>query len=866
MPNTLPTYDQIQQVMREQRNRERLTAASQTAPLDSDRAAKIFYVQGYTALPSEVIDADLDNLYEKVKRQEFDYTQYTDKENGAKIFNEWAASDPYHPAVVERDRRNLSLIERQFDALHRGWDRGDAMFELSRISNRRRDGDEREGDEEVLKDLRELVEADDFGLEGWASILVETGAQSNIQLEILEESMGLAASGAAIGAATSSVGGVTALAGAGVGFGVGWRVGAFESGRRLEQGLAYDEYVQLGASEQDAKRVSGYVGAVNGALEMVGINAVVKYIPGAKKIQGRIGKTVVERLFEKPTIAGAHRMLAARYGEVMATEIFTEILQESVTMAGSEALKRQMREAGDVRPELAPMGFNEWVDAIGEITEKTIKGTLLLGAMGPGASYIGDVRRARKAKGNGPFLRSIGEAAEKTEMRQDPLLAPKFKEYLQKQAEKGPVKEILFDVDTWVDYWEGQKMNAEEVSEALGIDLALLQETGGDVVIDLETFGEKLAHTDHFNKNLWKDAKLNTDDMTYREAANFLANPEEHVERLKADLGEVFGEEISADFDRIVEDISGQLVAAGKYDKTAAEQQARLWASVFTTQALRNKSAGLTPWQLYEDRFGGVRMDVRDTAASPGYFNMEIDPLLNRIRANDIPTQRQIFGDSLVDFVVKAGGLIDDGGELSSRDWTNKRRVGLINSQGDTLDGMAELAHEQGYLPARDPDLLLEMLERELDEESLVFSGRQTQGQAALQTLTEDMIQLQSYLESEGIDVETMTNQEIREALDKRVTFQQTDDQTLSDLTELIIATIGNPKLGEAFASDLARLEAMIPRISEEQDFGDLTFADRVRYKGRPGTRHRKAQKEFDVEVKKRNALKKLMDCMSASK
>lgn len=864
MPQSI--LEQAMQSQQKGYQQQQLQQAPQVAPVDIDRSARIFYVQAKTKLPSDVIDADLDNLYDQVKRNEFDYNNYTDERNGSPIFNEWAASDPYHAAVVERDRRNLSLIERQTDALGRGWDRGDAMFELSRISNRRRAGDVREGDEEILKDLRDLVQADDFGLEGWASILVETGAQANIQLEILEESMGLAASGAAIGAATSSVGGVTALAGAGVGFGVGWRVGAFESGRRLEQGLAYDQYVEMGASEEDAKRVSGYVGVANGALEMVGINAVVKFFPGAKRIQGKMGSYLVERMFAKPTVAGAHRMLLARYGEVMGTEIFTEVLQESITMWGSESLKENMRAAGDIRPETEAMTREDWFDELAVIIEKTVKGTLLLGAMGPGASYIGDIRRARQARGNGAFFKSIGEAAEKTEMRQDTRLAPKFKEYLQKQAEKGPVKEVRFDVDTWVEYWDGQGQNAEEVSKALGVDLAVLQETGGDVVIDLETFGEKLAHTDHFNKNLWKDAKLNTDDMTYREAANFLANPEEHVERLKADLGEVFGEEISADFDRIVEDISGQLVAAGKYDKTAAEQQARLWASVFTTQALRNKSAGLTPWQLYEDRFGGVRMDVRDTAASPGYFNMEIDPLLDRIRANDIPTQRQIFGDSLVDFVVKAGGLIDDGGELSSRDWTNKLRVGLISSQGDTLDGMAELAHEQGYLPTRDPDLLVEMLERELDDQTLVFSGRQTQSQAALQTLTEDMIQLEGYLESEGINIREMTNQEIREALDKRVTFQQTDDQTLSDLTELIIATIGNPKLGEAFASDLARLEAMIPRISEEQDFGDLTFADRVRYKGRPGTRHRKAQKEFDVEVKKRNALKKLMDCMSASK
>ena len=868
MPQSI--LEQAMQSQEQEHQQQQLQQAPQIAPIDVDRSARIFYVQAKTKLPSDVIDADLDNLYEQVKRNEFDYNNYTAKQNGSPIFNEWAATDPYHAAVVERDRRNMTLIERQLDAMGRGWERGDAMFELSRISNRRRAGDKREGDEEILSDLREIVEADDFGLRGWASILVETGAQGNIQLEILEESAGLAIAGAAEGALAGALvgawsgpgSGITALGGAATGLGVGWRVGAFESARKLEQGLAYDEYIQLGASQADAKQISGYVGAANGALEMVGINAMVKFIPGAKRIQGRMGKYMVERMFAKPTVAGAHRLLAARYGEVMATEIFTEVLQESITMGGSEYLKRQMRESGDMRPELAPMGMDEWIDAVSEIAVKTVKGTVILGGLGPGASYIGDIRRARNAKATGAYLKSIGEAAGDNEMRKDPRLAPKFKEYLQAQAKKGPVKEVRFDMDSWIDYWEGQGQDVAQVSEALGINLDNVWAEGGDVVIDLETFGDKLAHTDHFNKELWKDAKLRTDDMSYREATDFLSNPEEHVNRLKEDLKEAFGVEVSDDFDRIVKDVSGMLVQA-KYDQTAAEQQARLMAAVFTTQALRNPNAKLTPWDLYQERLGRIKMDVRDTAASPGAVDLRIDPLLDRIRAGDIPSQRQIFGDSLVDFVVKNGKLNDEGGELAARDYKKLRR-GLVSPDGLSLDGMAELANEQGYIAARDPDLLLEMMDRELQMDEPVFAARQTNQE--LQTLSEDLNELANYLESEGIDISNMTNQEVRKALDRRQTFEQTDKSTLEELGELIVATIGNPSVGESYARDLLKIEGMIPRVAEDQDFGDMEFTDRVRIKGRDGTRTRKAQKVFDTEVKKRNALKTLMDCMGGKR
>lgn len=862
MPQSI--LEQAMQGEEQARQQQQLSQAPQIAPVDPDRAARIFYVQGKTQLPSDVIDADLDNLYDQVKRNEFDYNAYTDKESGSKIFSEWAASDPYHVAVVERDRRNLSLINRQLDAIGRGWDRGDAMFELSRISNRRRAGDQREGDEEILEDLRQLVEADDFGLDSfWAQVLVETGAQANIQLEILQESMGSAVAGAGIGATAAAPFGVGILAGAATGFGVGWRAGAFESGRKLEQGLAYDEYIQMGANEVDAKTVSGYVGAANGALELLGLNAMVKFIPGAKRIQGKAGKYMIERMFSKPTVAGAHRLLAARYGEVMATEIFTEVLQESITMGGAEYLKRQMRETGDLRPETAPMNFDQWVDSLAEITVKTIQGTLLLGGIGPGASYIGDIRRARNAKATGVYLKSVGEGAQDAEMKKDPRLAPKFKEYFQKLAEKGPVKEVRFDMDAWIDYWEAQGQDVAQVSQALGVNLEEVWAQGGDVVIDLETFGDKLAHTDHFNKELWKDAKLQSDTMSYREATEFLADPEEHVNRLKEDLKETFGVEVSDDFDNIVKDVTGQLMQAGKFDQKAAEQQARLMAAVFTTQALRNPNANVTPWQLYTQRLYGIRMDVRETALARGAVDLSIDPLLDSIRAGDIPTQRQIFGDSLVDFVVKAGGLVDDGGELSARDYKKLRR-GLVRDDGDTLDGMAERAYESGYIAARDPNLLLEMMDREMRGEEPVFSAQMADQE--LQTRAADLNDLADYLASEGIDVEKMTNQEIREAMNRRQVFEQTDDQTLEELGELILATIGNPRASESYAADLIRIEGMLPRVAEEQDFGDLEFTDRVRMSGREGTRTRKAQKVYETEVKKRNALKKLMDCMSATR
>jgi hypothetical protein len=827
------SYEEIQRQLREGSNRSRLNAASQT---------------------------------------------YTDQLNGSPIFNEWAASDQYHFAVVDRDRRNLTLFERNADALWRGWNRGDAMIELSRLSNKQRDGDIDPGDEEIMADLRQLVEAGDFGLEGWMSVLVETGVQGNIQTEIVQQSWQHAAAGAVQGAVLSSWGGVTALAGAGIGAGVGWRVGAYDFSRKLEQGLAYDEYMQLGANPAEAYRISGLVGAANGALEAVGWTAMAKHMPGLKQAGGAMGKTLVERLFAKQTIRGAAQRLAARYGETMATEIVTEILQESITMGGAEYLKSQMREAGDIRPETEALTFDQWADSIGEIMLMTMKGTAIIGGIGPGGSFLNDLSRARQARGRAAFIRALGEGATNSETRQN--VPEKYDEYLQAQQEKGPVKAIQFDLEAWTEYWESQGLDPAQMAKEVGIDLDEVRATVADLSVSLDMFAKKLAPTTHFQE-LWKDARLRDGEMTWREAKDFMDNPEEHIERLRREIGDELGVDINDDFERIKDDVAGQLQAQSiNFDQSAAEKQAKLTAAVFVTQAVRNPNLDKTPWDFYIERFGGVRADVRDTAASPGAVDLTVDPLLDRIRAGDFPTQRQIFGDSLADFVVKQGGLVDDGGELGARDYKKLRR-GLVSGEGNTLDGMAEIAHEQGYIPARDPDLLLEMLDRELQQEQPVFSTRFTD--EGLQTIGEDLNRLAEYLEMEGVDVQAMSNQEIREYLESRQRFEQIDTKELNALTEYLLGAVLRAEeealLGDPYAQGVdeegkpigrpdtvvAQLAAKLPLVGE-QDFGDMEITDRVTIKGRPGTRTRKAQKVYEQEVKKRNTLKTLLDCLGGKR
>lgn len=70
----------------------------------------------------------------------------------------------------------------------------------------------------------------------------------------------------------------------------------------------------------------------------------------------------------------------------------------------------------------------------------------------------------------------------------------------------------------------------------------------------------------------------------------------------------------------------------------------------------------------------------------------------------------------IVKFLKDKGGVQDQGGELSTMEVDGERAPfskNLINEKGMTLDDAAELAHEAGYIQARDISLLLDSIDRE---------------------------------------------------------------------------------------------------------------------------------------------------------
>jgi hypothetical protein len=124
-------------------------------------------------------------------------------------------------------------------------------------------------------------------------------------------------------------------------------------------------------------------------------------------------------------------------------------------------------------------------------------------------------------------------------------------------------------------------------------------------------------------------------------------------------------------------------------------------------------------------------------------------------------------GMNLIQFLRSRGGIIDEGGDLKSRD-ADKQYIGLINKNGMTLDDAALLAWQEGYLPNADfnygrPDInaLLDAIDEGLrghHRYNVIEEER---------TFTDALDDLKQELDRMGIDWKNMTAAEIEKAVNE---------------------------------------------------------------------------------------------------
>lgn len=832
----MPQLTEYEQMQRDYWTEQRLSIGADNMP-DPDMAERVLAVAANTGMPYDLIESNIDELEAEVKRGGFDPDQWM---RDSPRFAEFAAENPYHLAVLKQDEENLGKWERAWRPVELGWRSTWAQVETMLIYSRHADGDIREGDDEMLAEYEKLLQPHDFGAENpFIKPFVWTAKHLGPMLYVIGQagdemlmgtSMGML-TGGLMGTAAGGVGAVPGIiAGGGVGMAVGFQTGLAMGGYELMKGEAYQRMIESGLSRENAAIAAKASGAVAAGFEALGIWKFVRAIPVVEKITSNAAQTIAEKLTGQilmdRTVARQFAKFGVRYGQLMGIEMATEIAQDSAMTVAQNIVA-----AVEKNPD-AMISWDQYVDQVKETAIETAKAVVLISGIGPGLNLPGDMLRARDAQRMKSVYKALGEASKDSKLRKN--LPDKYREFVERVTKDGAVQNLLIDIDRFTEYFQEQGMDAEKVAADLGIvsdkpgkpsSLKEAATLGTDLEIPVKVYADKIAATVHHDA-LSLDIKSRSDQMTAREAQIFYQNADE-LQRAQIDQAPPEGH---VPVQEILDIVRNQLIAADT-EYSAAEKQAALTEHAFSVLARRN---GMEPMELFNKYWGGVQRDVPEILQRAD-VDIFIDPLIDRLRAGDIPTQADIFGEGLSDFLKSKGGLIDQGGELAARDVAKQIR-GLVKKGGLTFDAAAELAAEAGFIAEYDTDQLLAALDQELRGEPVFGRGADPE-QASLAKQLDDLGDL---IEQAGIDLATATNAEVRAALTGEMTLDQ---------------------------DDIIEIPGVLPdNIELAQDFAGIEIEVDIELAGRPGEFvgiSQPAQTAFDNATARFRGMQNLLECIN---
>jgi hypothetical protein len=578
---------------------DRLRAAARsTDPKQRERAIRILRVQGRTGLAPDVVERELETAEREARTADLDPDRLRRE---SPILAAWLAESPHHLAAASDDLRRLGFLERQVRKIRDRFREGQATVELSRIGQAafwgRITPEQRRRQAELERDVSRADEDEtDYGItEYFADV---PGAIAN-QLPIWGQSVLGKVKGATIGAAGGATAGAVAglaggpaapvtvpaaaAGGAVAGALLGFKYGAAVEAAKLEGYTAYLEYEKLldetGQPLTRAELVgaAAITGVVNGSLEMLGFEAILRTAPGLRSLS----RPAIKRALQQMTTRRAFRRYAAAVGEAVLVEGTTEAIQSMVTHATGE-LALMIKDGSITRLSTGAIIDRLFVENLPQAALEFRAGTQAGGGMAAtlgGASFAVGIRRARAAEKDQLFIQALADP--ETKLRQ---LPEKRREVIRRITADGPVDKLYHPLETWNEHWTKQGIDpGTAAAEVLGSPDAYeeAQRTGADLIIPTDVYDERLAATEH-HALMARELRLAPDAMNLREA-----------EELRARL-EATEEEAAAEPDQLAERtaavetaIAEKLAATGRFDETEVRAQAKLYAGTFKSLATR---------------------------------------------------------------------------------------------------------------------------------------------------------------------------------------------------------------------------------------------------------------------------------------
>lgn len=366
-----------------------------------------------------------------------------------------------------------------------------------------------------------------------------------------------------------------------------------------------------------------------------------------------------------------------------------------------------------------------------------------------------------------------------------------FREHVANLA--GEDANIYVPAAQWNQYFQSQNVDPAQAAAQAGVstsDFAEAMAAGADLVIPLADFATHVAGTE-MHTALAPHLRLTPGGVSEAELAASGEQDQRALDDLVAQVGQE--QEQANGSQQVYDDVLGQLLATGM-ERGTAERNAAMTQSVFTTLGQR---AGVDAATLYQ-RYGlNIRRPLPEVLTKQGNVD-QLDTLLDRLRAGELPQQQDMFGTPLTDF-LRQFGLQDQGGELAGRDLDKNLRAfqrKLVRDDGLTLDDAVQKVLQAGYFDGKDQgsvsvsDLLNALLEEEQGTPHYSAAQRNDAAIALAQTLES----LGDYLHQSGIDLSQLDNATVKRFLDSSEQPAAVTEQGQTVLHQSAIGTLDDVK------------------------------------------------------------------------
>ncbi|MGF1877263.1 hypothetical protein L4D77_18315 [Photobacterium frigidiphilum] len=774
-PKEVTDLDNFLQNGEQQQNFQLSTSMKYGREADPERAGRVFRQQLKTGLPSELIERNLDDIEKQSAEKDFDPVAFRNK---SPLLSGWLQK-PENAKVSHDDLENLSTMEWLFRAPVEAYQDGADQVRLGGLRYKQMTSQLNDNELQFI-DAYKKRGPRSYGADSWIgeafvgatgqlsqfTPMIEEGLKYGVPAGLTAGTFALAAGQAgpqiALPEEIFTVPGATAL-----GLSSGFAYGKAKQSFELQTGLAYDEFKDFkdinGQPLDDdvAKGAAFFAGAFNAGLDFVALDKLIETIPGAKNIMSGGATAVIKQALKNPTVAEGLKRFSTEYGKSVSAQVMIDAGQELVQMIAGETAKRY--QGNFENSDMAAIG-----DRMVEALDASLKANVVLSAPGHSMTLTGDLLKSRQAQQNKQIMQQLGNSTQQSKLH---ARAPeKVRELMATVKENGPVQDVMIPVEQWNTLFQSESVDPLSMAaEILGDDGMQYREaaaTGSDIMIPLDVYTEKLAGSQYHNM-LLDDMRFEPDQMTAREAAAWDASNQQNIEQQAASIADFITQPDETQF--IFDDIVGQLKNTGM-EMGTAETNAIQMQSFFRTLSSRTGINAKKLWSQYGPKITREMPEVLKSAG--GNFDIAVDPILDRIRANDIPELSDIQGKTMLE-TLREKGIQDVGGELSARDVDVKLKPfqkKLISESGVTLDDAAQLMAEAGYIPADIDSVtqndLLEAIDREMAGDP-VYSQLNENAKALEDR--ETLLSMSGYLEDLGIDVSQVSNQDIKQQLSNQI-------------------------------------------------------------------------------------------------